>query len=75
MLETVGQLMSNSHSIKAGMSTLLFSFSDNLPKGLSKATHTMTLHRLICNSLTYKRLHVFFENSVSGLTFMKGCTS
>ena len=48
---------------------LFFSFSDNLPKGLSKTTHTMTLHRLLRNGLTYKRLQVFFESSVSYLDF------
>ncbi|XP_066929718.1 uncharacterized protein [Clytia hemisphaerica] len=36
---------------------------ENLPKGMAKVTHNMTLNRLLRNGLTYSRLISFFESA------------
>lgn len=43
--------------------------NDNLPEGMAKVTHTMTLKRLLRNGLTYTRLQDLFKSSISYLDF------
>lgn len=45
------------------------SLLENLPKGMAKVTHCMTLTRLLRNGLTYSRLQSLFESAESTLDF------